>query len=144
MIVAPGLPRGERPLADPANVVFGVNRTVDMNDREHSPLPRSCIAGAREDSWAIEPLLDGPVRFGRCALFERRVHARQVSRIRLRRPHVLRGMLQGVDIDGQPVHSSVPVIPELPRQDFVEQALARLATAGYGRSTFRAGRGRCG
>jgi hypothetical protein len=52
-------------------------------------------------------------------------------------------MLKGVDIDGQPVYSSVSVIPELPRQNFVEHALARLATTGYRRSTFRAGRGKC-
>jgi hypothetical protein len=75
MIVAPGLPRGERPLADPANVFFGVNRTVHMNDCERSPLPRSGIARAREDFWAIEPSLDGSAGFGRNALFESRVHA---------------------------------------------------------------------
>ena len=123
-------------------MVFGVNRAVYMKDGEHSPLPRSGIARAREAFWAIEPLLDGSIRFRRAALFERCVHARQVGRIRLRRPHVLHGMLKGVDIDGQPVHPSVSVIPELPRQNFVEQALARLATTGYRRSTFRAGRGK--
>ena len=111
-------------------MLLGVSRAVDMKDGEQSPLPRSWIARAREDCWAIEPSLDGPIRFSRTALFECRVHARQVGRIRLRRPHVLRGMLKGVDINGQAVHSSVPVIPELPRQNFIEQALARVATAG--------------
>ena len=81
-------------------MVLGVDCAVYMKDGEHSPLSRSWIARAREDFWAIEPLLDGPIRLSRVAPFERRVHARQVGRIRLRRPHVLRGMLKGVDIDG--------------------------------------------
>ena len=141
MIVPPGLPRGERPLADASNVVFRVNGAVHMEDGEHSTLPRSRVVRAHEGSWAVEPLLDGSIRFSRVALLERRVHARHVRRVRLRRPHVLRGMLKRVDVDGQPVRSSVSVIAELPRENFVEQALTSLATAGNGRSTFRAGRG---
>jgi hypothetical protein len=49
-------------------------------------------------------------------------------------------MLKRVDIDGQPVHSSVSVIPELFRQNFIEQALAPLATTGYRRAALRTGR----
>ena len=139
MVVTPSLPRSYSPLADPANVLFGVNGAVYMEDGERAPLPRSWIAWTGEGFGAIEPLLDGSIRFSRAALVERRVHARQVGCIRFRRPHVLRRMLKRVDIDGQTVHSSVSVIAELPRQDFVEQTLARLATAGYLRSTFRAG-----
>lgn len=139
MVVTPSLPRSGSPLAYPATVLFGVDGAVYVENGKRAPLPRSWIAGPEEVLAAIEPLLDGPIRFSGAAILERRVDARQVRGVRLRRPHVLGRMLKRVDIDRQPVHSSVPVVSELPRQDFVEQTLARFATAGYRRSTCWAG-----
>jgi hypothetical protein len=48
MIGTPGLPRRQRPLVDSAEVVFGFNRLVYMNDRQHSSLPRSWMVRARK------------------------------------------------------------------------------------------------
>ena len=48
MISAPGLPRRPCPLVDAAEVVFGFRRLVDMNDGEHSALPRSRMVRARK------------------------------------------------------------------------------------------------
>ena len=143
MICTPGLPRRLRPLVDSAEVVFWCDRLVYMNDGQNSSLPWGWIARARKHFGAIEPLLDGPIYFGRVVHFERRVHSRQVGRVRLSRSHVLRGMLKGVDIDGQSVHPSIFVISELPRENFVEQRLTRLATLSDRRSTFRAARVEC-
>ena len=143
MIRTPGLPRRPCPLLDAADVIFGFGCVVYMNDGEQSALPWSWIVRARKHFRTIEPLLNGPIYLGRTVRFERRVHPRQVGRVRLCRSHVLRRVLKRVNVDGQSVHPSISVISELPGENFVEQFLARLATLRYRCPTFRAARREC-
>lgn len=120
-------------------MIRGIRSRVDMHNGELSAVLRGWLARARKEMWAVEPLLDRPIRFGRAALREGRVDSRQVRGIRLRRSHVLCGMLKRVDIDRQSVEARVSVICELPRQYFVEQSSAAFATARHSRPAFRTG-----
>src|SRR3954469_16786245 len=45
MVVTPGRPGGDGPLADPAYVLLGVDGPVYVQDRERASLPRRRIAG---------------------------------------------------------------------------------------------------
>ena len=122
---------------------FGRYRLVYMKNGQHSSLPRRWMVRAQKHVRAIEPLLHSTIDFGRGAGVDRRVHSGQVGCVRLRRSHVLRGMLKGVRIDGQSMHPGISVISELSRENFVEQGLASLATLSDRRSTLRAARGDC-
>src|SRR4029079_12648034 len=94
MVGAPGLPRRPRPCPHPARVLFGLSGLVDVEDREPSALGRAGMVRAIEGLRPVQPCLDGPIHVRRPIALERRAHPREVVRIRLRRPHVLRGVLE--------------------------------------------------